>query len=78
MSEPNSTLSLIVRIAGKAIDKDREQRSESGVSSGRIEALLLYLTVIKRLARSALPEIEQPHCHRKKVRTLQNGSHKNS
>ena len=61
MSGQNGTLSLIVRIAGKAIEKQREQRRETGVSSGdgSIQALLLYLTVIRQLARGALPEAEQ-------------------
>jgi hypothetical protein len=61
MSEQNGALSLIARIAGRAIEKQREQRRETGVScsDGSIQALLLYLTVIERLARGALPETEQ-------------------
>jgi hypothetical protein len=60
MSEPIDTLSFIARITGKAIEREREQRHETGISwsAGRIEALLLYLTIIKRLAREALPEID--------------------
>jgi histone H3/H4 len=58
MSEPLDTLSLIARIAGKAIEREREKRRETGVSPGseRMQALLLDLAVIRRLARGALPE----------------------
>ncbi|MHC2292871.1 hypothetical protein [Bradyrhizobium barranii] len=55
-----STLSLIAKIAGRAIQKDREQRREAGVTPAieRTETLLLHLTIIKRLARGALPASE--------------------
>ncbi|MDI2076557.1 hypothetical protein [Bradyrhizobium sp. Mp27] len=60
MSEPLDTLSLIARIAGKAIERAREQRRETSITqdSERTAALLLDLTIIKRLARGALPESE--------------------
>jgi hypothetical protein len=75
MSEPIDTLSFIARIAGKAIEREREQRCESGVScDGRIQALLLHLTIIKPLAREALPEMERaalpPEENRELVRRL--------
>jgi hypothetical protein len=56
-----STLSLIAKIAGKAIDRERERRRVTGVTWGseRIEALLLHLTIIKRLACEALPKMER-------------------
>ena len=59
--DPISTLSLIAGSAGKAIDREREQRRVTGVTWGseRIEALLLHLTIIERLARDALPENER-------------------
>lgn len=61
MSEPIDTLGLIARMASKAIEREREQRREAGVTPGgeRTEALLLHLTIIRRLAREALPEMER-------------------
>jgi len=55
MSEPIDTLSFIAQIAGKAIDREREQRRETGIMPGseRTEGLLLYLSIIRRLARGA-------------------------
>jgi hypothetical protein len=61
MSEPIDTLSFIARIAGKAIERERERRRETGVIPGgeRTEGLLLHLSIIRRAAREALPEIER-------------------
>jgi hypothetical protein len=61
MSEQNSTLSSIFRIANWAIEKQRERRRETGVSGDdrSVQVLLLYLATIKSLARNALPETEQ-------------------
>jgi hypothetical protein len=61
MSEPIDSLRFIARMAGRAIEREREQRHETGVSwsAGRIETLLLYLTIIKGAAHEALPEIER-------------------
>jgi hypothetical protein len=61
MSEMVSTLRHVCRLAAKAIEKDREYHSQPDAPSiaARIEALLLYLTVIGRAARSALPAEEQ-------------------
>jgi len=61
MSEMVSTLHHIRRLAEKAIEKDREYRCQPDAPSimARIEALLLYLTVIERSARGALPAEEQ-------------------
>lgn len=61
MNDTVGTLREIFGIAAKAIEKDREYRCQPDAPSGtaRVEPLLLYLTVIKRYARSALPEEEQ-------------------
>jgi hypothetical protein len=61
MSEPNDTLRLIAQIASTAIDKEREDRRETSLpcSRDRTQALLLHLTIIRRLARAALPPIER-------------------
>ena len=61
MSEMISTLRHVYRLAAKAIEKDREYRCQPDAPSitARIEALLLYLDVIRRSSRSALPAEEQ-------------------
>lgn len=61
MSEPLDTLSLIARIAGNAIERERGRRRETGVTPGneRTEGLLLHLSIIRRVAREALPEMER-------------------
>lgn len=61
MSDPINSLSHIAQIAGKAIERECEQRRKTGITPGseRTEALLLHLTIIKRLAREALPESER-------------------
>jgi hypothetical protein len=58
-SESIRTLSLIAGIASKALKREREQRCETDITAGDVRSvLLLHLTIIKRLARSALPEEE--------------------
>jgi hypothetical protein len=61
MSEPNDTIRLIAQIASAAIEKEREDRRETGLSCSRdrTQALLRHLSIIRRLARAALPPIEQ-------------------
>lgn len=69
MSEPNDTIRLIARIASTAIDRECEDRRETGLpcSRGRTQALLLHLTIIRRLARAALPLIERAELPREEI-----------
>ncbi|WP_143198735.1 hypothetical protein [Bradyrhizobium sp. AS23.2] len=71
MSESNDTIRLIAQIASTAIDEEREDRRQTGLpcSRGRTQALLLHLSIIRRLARDALPPTEQAKLPPEEVHT---------